>query len=83
MVPPYGHLVPEGEAAGQAPGARSTGTPVWRARGEDAPVTTQHHRGRNVLGIAVTAQSVALVVAALLLTCLVSLAVLAWLERSA
>lgn len=40
-------------------------------------------RPRAVLGIDVTGQTVALVAAALLLTCFVAVAVLSWLERSA
>lgn len=66
-------------------GQRLTMLAVRATRGahdERTPVASRPGRIRAVLGIAVTAQSVALVAAALVLTSFVGLAVLSWLERS-
>lgn len=50
---------------------------------EGNAVSVRPERTRMVLGVQVTAQAVAFLVAALCLTVFVGLAVLAWLERSA
>ena len=55
---------------------------VGRVMGGDT-VNSRSDRQRSLLGVHVTGQLVAILLAALLLTTLVGLAVLTWLERTA
>lgn len=54
-----------------------------RVRGGLTQVSSRSDRQRVLLGVHVTAQAVLIVIAALVLTSFVGLAVLSWLERTA